>query len=167
MIEIKFIRQNVELLQESLRKRGQEYDLRPFLDSDSRRRAILLEAEELKHKRNTVSGRIAQMNKEQEDPSKLIAQMRAVSQKIKALDEELSKHEQTLRAILLEIPNIPDSSVPVGKDEEDNVVVEKVGEEPLLCPRQRVWHVRTGRLSCPWSGAGQGHIGMRVECAKR
>lgn len=128
MIEIKFIRQNVELLQESLRKRGQEYDLRPFLDSDSRRRAILLEVEELKHKRNTVSGRIAQMNKEQEDPSKLIAQMRAVSQKIKALDEELSKHEQTLRAILLEIPNIPDSSVPVGKDEEDNVVVEKVGE---------------------------------------
>ena len=128
VIEIKFIRQNVELVQESLRKRGQEYDLRPFLDSDSRRRAILLEVEELKHKRNTVSGLIAQMNKEQEDPSKLIAQMRAVSQKIKALDEELSKHEQTLRSILLEIPNIPDSSVPVGKDEEDNVVVEKVGE---------------------------------------
>jgi seryl-tRNA synthetase len=128
VIEIKSIRQNVELVQESLRKRGQKYDLRPFLDSDSRRRAILLEVEELKHKRNTVSGRIAQMNKEQEDPSKLIAQMRAVSQKIKALDEELSKHEQTLRSILLEIPNIPDSSVPVGKDEEDNVVVEKVGE---------------------------------------
>ena len=128
MIEVKFIRQNVELVQESLRKRGQEYDLRPFLDRDSRRRAILLEVEELKHQRNTASERIAQMNKEHKDTSKLIEGMRAVSQKIKALDEELSRHEETLRSILMEIPNIPDSSVPVGKDEEDNVLVEKVGE---------------------------------------
>jgi seryl-tRNA synthetase len=128
MLEVKFIRQNVELVQESLRKRGQEYDLRPFLDCDSRRRAILLEVEELKYQRNTVSERIAQMSKEHKDTSKLIAEMRVVSQKIKALDEELSRHEQTLRSILMEIPNMPDSSVPVGKDEEDNVVVEKVGE---------------------------------------
>jgi len=92
MIEIKFIRQNIELVQESFRKRGQEYDFRPFLDCDSRRRAMLLEVEELKHERNTVSGRIAQMNKERKDPLKLIARMRVVSQRIKALDEELSKH---------------------------------------------------------------------------
>jgi seryl-tRNA synthetase len=128
MIEVKLIRQNVELVQESLRKRGQEYDLRPFLDRDSRRRAILLEVEELKHQRNTVSERIAQMNKKNKDTLKLIEGMRAVSQKIKALDEELARYEQALSSILMEIPNIPDSSVPVGKDEEDNVVVEKVGE---------------------------------------
>ena len=128
MIEVKLIRQNVELVQESLRKRGLDYDLRPFLDRDSRRRAILLEVEELKHQRNTVSERIAQMNKENKDTSKLIEGMRTVSQKIKALDEELARYEQALRSILMEIPNIPDSSVPVGKDEDDNVVVEKVGE---------------------------------------
>ncbi len=130
MLEIKFIRQNVELVQESLRKRGLEYDLRPFLDCDSRRRAILLEVEELKHERNTVSGRIAQMNKERKDSSKLIAQMRAVSQRIKALDDELSKHEETMHAILMDLPNIPHPSVPTGKDEEDNVVIKKVGEPP-------------------------------------
>jgi seryl-tRNA synthetase len=128
MIEVKFIRQNMELVQESLGKRGQEYDLRPFLDHDSKRRAILLKVEKLKHQRNTVSERIAQMNKEHKDTSKLIAEMRSVSQKIKALDEELSRHEQALRSILMEIPNIPDSSVPLGKGEEDNVVVKKVGE---------------------------------------
>jgi len=138
MLEIKFIRKNLELVQESLRKRGEEYDLHPFLDSDSRRRAILLEVEELKHKRNTVSERIAQMNKEGKDPSKLIAEMRVVSQKIKTLDEELSKHEETLHAILMELPNIPHPSVPTGKDSEENVVIRKVGEprsfdfEPLL-----------------------------------
>jgi len=128
MLEIKFIRQNVELVRESLRKRGLEYDLRPFLDCDSRRRAVLPEVEELKHERNTVSGRIAQMNKERKDSSKLIARMRAVSQRIKALDDELSKHEETMHAILMDLPNIPHPSVPTGKDEEDNVVIRKVGE---------------------------------------
>ncbi|NVL90366.1 MAG: serine--tRNA ligase [Desulfobacterales bacterium] len=128
MLEIKFIRNNLELVQESLRKRGQEHDLHRFLDYDSRRRAVLLEAEELKHTRNTVSGRIAQMNKEGKDASKLIAEMRAVSQKIKALDEKLSKHEEALQAILMEVPNIPHSSVPAGKESEDNVVIRKVGE---------------------------------------
>jgi seryl-tRNA synthetase len=128
MLEIKFIRQNVELVQESLRKRGLEYDLHRFLDCDSRRRAILLEVEELKHERNTVSERIAQMNKEHNDPEKLIARMRAVSQKIKALDEELSKHEESLHAILMDLPNIPHPSVPIGKDEKDNLVIKQVGE---------------------------------------
>ena len=128
MLEIKFIRQNVELVQESLRKRGLEYDLHRFLDCDSRRRAILPEVEELKHERNTVSGRIAQMNKEHNDPEKLIARMRAVSQKIKALDEELSKHEESLHAILMDLPNIPHPSVPTGKDDKDNLVIKKVGE---------------------------------------
>lgn len=128
MLEIKFIRKNLELVEESLRKRGQEYDLGPFVEADSRRRAILIEVEELKHKRNTVSERIAQMNKEGKDPSKLIAEMQEVSQKIKALDEELSKHEETLHTILMELPNIPHTSVPTGKDSEENVVIRKVGE---------------------------------------
>ena len=128
MLEIKFIRQNAQLVQESLRRRGLEYDLHRFLDCDSKRRAILLEVEELKQERNRVSGRIAQMNKERKDPSKLIAQMRAVSQKIKALDEGLSKYDKSLHAILMDLPNIPHPSVPIGKDEKDNLVIKQVGE---------------------------------------
>ncbi|NVM57755.1 MAG: serine--tRNA ligase [Desulfobacterales bacterium] len=132
MLEIKFVRQNLELVQESLRKRGQAYDLERFLDCDSKRRSILLEVEELKHQRNVVSERIAQMRKAKEDASKLIAEMRSVSQKIKALDEELSRHEQAFRSILMGIPNLPHPSVPVGQDSEENVVVRKVGEPPLF-----------------------------------
>jgi seryl-tRNA synthetase len=128
MLGTKFIRQNLELVEASLRKRGQAYDLGPFLDCDAKRRSILLEVEELKHARNQVSGQIAQMNKEQQDPSKLIVQMQEVSRKIKALDEELSKHEQTLHTILMELPNLPHPSVPIGKDSEDNVVIRTVGE---------------------------------------
>ncbi|MES0350157.1 MAG: serine--tRNA ligase [Desulfobacteria bacterium] len=128
MLGTKFIRQNVELVEESLRKRGQAYDLRQFLDCDAKRRAILLEVEDLKHQRNRVSEQIPQMNKEDQDPSELIAEMREVSQRIKSLDEELSEHEETLHTILMELPNLPHPSVPIGKESEDNVIIKKVGE---------------------------------------
>jgi seryl-tRNA synthetase len=127
-LDIKFMRQNVERVEASLRKRGQAYDLHPFLECDAKRRAILLEVEELKHERNRVSGLIAQMSKEERDASNLIAQMRDVSQRVKTLDEELSRHEETLHAILMDLPNLPHPSVPTGKDSEDNVVIKKVGE---------------------------------------
>ena len=94
MLETKFVRQNLEVVQESLRKRGQNDDLGEFLDHDANRRAILLEVETLKHRRNEVSERIAQMRRNKEDASDLIAEMKAVSEKIKSLDEELSNHEQ-------------------------------------------------------------------------
>jgi seryl-tRNA synthetase len=130
MLEMKFVRQNLELVQESWRKRGQDYDVGEFLHHDSERRAILLEVEALKHRRNTVSERIAQMRRDKQDASGLIAEMKAVSGKIRSLDEELSHHEQGLRAILMGLPNLPHPSVPVGEDAEDNVIVKKVGEPP-------------------------------------
>jgi len=157
VLETRFIRQNVELVEASLRKRGQAYDLRDFLDCDAKRRAILLEAEELKHERNTVSGRIAQMDKDQPKASELIAEMREVSQRIKALDEELSEHEQTLHAILMGLPNLPHDSVPTGKDSEDNVVINLrfadgsvgsigyFGEGSKMMPKEHLEIVGLGR----------------------
>jgi seryl-tRNA synthetase len=132
MLEIKFVRENAELVQESLRKRGQAYGLEEFLDCDSKRRAILLEVEELKHQRNKASERVARMKRDNEDPSEIIAEMKTVSQKIKGLDEGLSRQEQTLHSILMGLPNLPHPSVPVGKDSEDNPVIRKVGEPPTF-----------------------------------
>ena len=132
MLEIKFVRQNAELVQESLRKRGQACGLEEFLDCDSKRRAILLEVEELKHQRNKASERVARMKRVDEDPSEIIAEMKTVSQKIKGLDEGLSRQEQTLHSILMGLPNLPHPSVPVGKDSEDNPVIRKVGEPPTF-----------------------------------
>ncbi len=130
MLEIKFVRQNLELVQEALRKRGQGDDLEEFLHHDSERRAILLEVEALKHRRNSVSERIAEMRRDKQDASDLIAEMKAVSDQIKSLDEQLSQHEQGLRSILMGLPNLPHSSVPVGEDAEANVIIKKVGEPP-------------------------------------
>lgn len=128
MLEIKFVRKNIELVQESLKKRGLAHDLRSFSDCDSRRRALLAKVEDLKQQRNSVSRLIARMSGEGRDCSKLKSEMRDASQEIKALDEELSKCELEFHAILMEIPNIPHLSVPVGKDSEENVVVKRVGE---------------------------------------
>ena len=130
MLEIKFVRQNLELVQEALRKRGQGDDLKEFLHHDSERRAILLEVEALKHRRNTVSERIAEMRRDKQDASDLIAEMKAVSEQIKSLDEQLSQHEQGLQSILMGLPNLPHPSVPVGEDAEANVIIKKVGEPP-------------------------------------
>jgi seryl-tRNA synthetase len=130
MLEIKFVRQNLGLVQEALRKRGQGDDLNEFLHHDAERRAILLEVEALKHRRNTVSERIAEMRRDMQDASDLIAEMKAVSEQIKSLDEQLSQHEQGLRSILMGLPNLPHPSVPVGEDAEANVIIKKVGEPP-------------------------------------
>jgi len=130
MLETRFVRQNSELVQESLRKRGDDYDLGKFLECDSKRRAILLEVEELKHQRNSVSERIARMKRESQDASDLIGEMKAVSGNIKALDEALSKHEKALESILIGLPNLPHPSVPLGEGTEDNVVLRKVGVPP-------------------------------------
>lgn len=130
MLETRFVRQNSELVQESLGKRGQDYDLGMFLECDSKRRAILLEVEDLKHQRNAVSDRIARMKRENQDPSDLIAEMKTVSGNIKALDEALSQHEATLESILMGLPNLPHPSVPFGEGTEDNVVLRKEGAPP-------------------------------------
>jgi len=128
MLDIKFIRQHIDLVQDSLNRRAHAYDLHPFLDCDAKRRAVLLQAEELKHERNKVSELIPRMSKEGQDASELIGRMRIVSQKIKALDEALSGYEKTLHAILMELPNLPHPSVPTGTDSDDNAVIKKVGE---------------------------------------
>jgi seryl-tRNA synthetase len=130
MLEIKFVRQNLELVRESLRKRGQVETLDLFVGSDSRRRAILLEVEELKKQRNDASERIVEMKRQGQNPGDLISAMKSVSQKIKGLDEELARQEEILRSVLMVLPNIPHSSVPVGKDSQDNPVVRTVGEPP-------------------------------------
>jgi seryl-tRNA synthetase len=113
-----------------LQKRGQEDVLDTFSQCDSKRRTILLEVDRLKQERNAASKRIAQMKREGQDPGDLIPKMKAVSQKIKSLDERLSEQEEMIQSLLMTIPNIPHPSVPEGRDEEDNALVKMEGNLP-------------------------------------
>ncbi|UCE83937.1 MAG: serine--tRNA ligase [Deltaproteobacteria bacterium] len=128
MLDIKFVRENQELVQRMLEQRGSDLELQPLLELDQQRREIIQEVESLKHERKVVSDRIAQMKKSGEDASETIAGMREVSQRIKELDQQLGNIEDELHQSLLLIPNVPHESVPVGKDEQDNPVVKRWGE---------------------------------------
>jgi len=130
MLEIKFVRQNLDTVQNALEARGQASDLDTFKTGDDERRAILQELEALRHRRNVVSDQIAEMKKAGEDAEAVVIQMRDVSSKIKAMEKTLGGIQEKLDSILLGLPNIPHSSVPVGQDESENPVIKTVGEPP-------------------------------------
>ena len=132
MLEIKFVRQNLSFVQKTLLNRGAAIDLDLFKETDERRRATLFEIEELRHHRNTVSDQIARMKKSGENADDIVLKMRDVSEKIKRLEKRLSEDEETIHKALMEIPNIPHDSVPVGKDETENTVIKQVGEKPAF-----------------------------------
>jgi seryl-tRNA synthetase len=130
MLEIKYLRQNLSMVKEALAARGHMADLDAFQKSDDDRRAVLQEIESLRHERNVVSDRIAEMKKAGENADAIVAEMRAVSSKIKELDKQLSASQEAIDDFLLGLPNIPHPTVPIGKDEADNPEVKKVGSVP-------------------------------------
>lgn len=130
MLDIKWIRENPDEARSMLQNRGYEYPLDELLDLDSLRRQKLIEVEGLKAKRNEGSKEVAKLKSKGEDPSDLMEEIRNINEDIKVLDKEVQDIEENLRDLLLQIPNKPHESVPVGKSEEDNVVVRSVGELP-------------------------------------
>lgn len=133
MLDLKFVRSNPDIVRDSLLKRGENTDvLDDLLAKDERRRAILVEAEELRRRRNEASAQVAKMKQTGGDASSIISEMRVVSERIRGLDQELADVEMRLAEILFGIPNIPHESVPVGRDESENVVVRKWGEPTVF-----------------------------------
>lgn len=128
MLDIKLIRSNPEKVKEALEKRKEKINLDEILELDQRRREVLLEADALKEKRNTVSEEIGKLKREKKDAREKILAMKEVSTTIKELDAQIKEIEEETAKILLEVPNIPHESVPIGKDEKDNVEIRKWGE---------------------------------------
>ncbi len=128
MLDIRFLRENVTVVEEALRKRNYALSLSEFLSIEEERRGLLREAEELRNRRNTVSEEIGRLKREKKDTQDLLSEMKSVSDKIKELDGRLALLDEKVREFILNIPNIPHESVPVGKDETENVVVRTWGE---------------------------------------
>jgi seryl-tRNA synthetase len=128
MLEIKFVRQNMSLVQEALKNRNTTADLEIFQKSDEDRREILAKVESLRHRRNVVSQQISELKKAGQDADDLVKEMRDVGNTIKELETSMTKLDDLLKKLLLRIPNIPHASIPIGKDEKDNKVVRVVGD---------------------------------------
>ncbi len=130
MLEIKYVRKNLSKIQTCLENRGDAADLSLLKECDAGRRSILLEIEDLRHKRNVVSDQIAQMKKQGEQTEEIVSEMREVSLKIKELDISLTENQDNVNDILIKLPNIPHVSVTVGKDSQDNTLIKKEGNPP-------------------------------------
>lgn len=131
MLELRFVRENLELVREKSLLRGVDPQLIDrFAEIDSRRLSRLAETEALKNKRNTASKTIAGLKKsgKHDEAEPMIAEMKQVSERIKEIDTELAEIEEALGDVILSIPNLCDDSVPQGRDEEDNLEIKKWGE---------------------------------------
>ncbi|HOI96383.1 MAG TPA: serine--tRNA ligase [Syntrophobacter fumaroxidans] len=132
MLDLRFVRDNVDKIDMMLRNRRMDMSLAPLIELDTQRRRILREVEELKFRRNKASEEISNLKREKKDSSLLIEEMKEVSRRVKTLDQELTVIEEHFRDFLLLIPNMPHESVPVGADEKDNPVAKTWGSKPEL-----------------------------------
>ena len=133
MLELRFIRENIDLVKTKTAKRGLGTDmLDRFMDVDARRLTILGEVEGLKNRRNTVSKDISLLKKagDNSGAEPLINEMKEANQRIKDLDEQLTEIMEELHGIVMTIPNLCDDSVPEGQDDSDNIEVKCWGEKP-------------------------------------
>jgi seryl-tRNA synthetase len=143
MLDLKFVRDNLPLVEQALNNRNASVDLTEFTGLEKRRRELLVEVEALKSKRNTVSQEVSRLKKAGQDAESLILEMRGVGDKIGELDAEVKDIEGKLTSILLYIPNIPHASVPVGADEEANPEIRRWGE-PRKFDKEPLAHYEIG-----------------------
>ncbi|MCU7496976.1 MAG: serine--tRNA ligase [Ignavibacteria bacterium] len=125
MLDLKFIRENPELVKKGIENKNETARVDEVLELDQKRRELVLNADELKAKRNQASSQIPQMKKAGQDTSGVMAEMKRVSDEITSLDDQLRQVEKDLNDILMYIPNMPNPSVPVGKSSAENVEVRR------------------------------------------
>lgn len=121
MLDLKQIRENPEFIRKSIKNKNEKDRVDEILELDKKRRKFIIQSDELKNKRNQVSSQIPQMKKAGHDVSAIMMEMKRTSDEIALLDSQLREVENALNEILMYIPNIPHSSVPVGKSSEENV----------------------------------------------
>ncbi len=143
MLDLKFIRENAEVVRKSLLDRGEKIDIEQLLKLDREHRDLLQKVEELKAKRNLVSDEIGRLKKEKEDASKLIEDMKLVSQNIHQIDEKVKDIAHKIRDISIRIPNIPHNNTPIGSGAQDNVELRKWGQKPVF-KFQPLTHIKIG-----------------------
>jgi seryl-tRNA synthetase len=132
MLDLNFVRDNLELVEEKLRMRGEAQAalLADFRELDRARRQRITQAETLKAERNKLSEEVARRKRAGEDAAEVMGQTRALKGEMENLDRGASEAEAAMRTLLAQIPNLTQESVPPGRGEEDNLEVSRWGEQP-------------------------------------
>ncbi len=142
MHDLNYFREHLDLFEQMAANRGVQLDLEGFRALDRERRERITATERLKAERNKASEEIARLKKSGQDATALLVRMKQVSDEIKQSDERITALDEQLRQFMLNVPNLPQSSVPVGKSAADNVEVRRWGAPPKFdfAPRPH-WEV--------------------------
>jgi len=132
MLDIKIIREKSEWVKERLKTRGENYSIDEILFLDKKRRELIQRVENLRHIRREKSKKIGKLKREkrEEEAKNIAEEVKSLGEELKTLEAELKKVEDNLKKKLSLIPNIPHESVPIGKDETENVVIKRWGDLP-------------------------------------
>jgi seryl-tRNA synthetase len=132
MLDLNFVRTNLELVEEMLRARGQDPSLMisDFGELDASRRERITEAETLKAERNKLSEEVARLKRAGEDPAGVMNRTRELKDTVEALERSAAEAEESMRSLLARIPNMLQASVPPGHSEQENVEISRWGEQP-------------------------------------
>jgi seryl-tRNA synthetase len=132
MHDLNYFREHLDRFAEMAAKRGATLDLDGFRALDKERRELIHQNEQRKAQRNKASEEIARLKKQQQPADAIITEMKTVSDQIKQSDERIAQLDESQRALLLIIPNIPHASVPFGRSAADNVEVRRWGTPPTF-----------------------------------
>ena len=133
MLDIKLVRENPEIVQKNLQKRGDSEKLEMLnnlIKYDKKWRNLLRQANELRHKRKKLTTEVANLKKQKKDASKQIEKAKHIPQQIKKLETQVTKYRENANLLLMKLPNLLHESVPFGKDESDNIVEKLIGKPP-------------------------------------
>ncbi|HEY6884834.1 MAG TPA: serine--tRNA ligase [Nitrososphaeraceae archaeon] len=125
MIDLKLLKENPQVIKEMLKNRNLDFPIDELINLDKKRRELIVQTQEIKHKKNNLANSIAIKKKNKHDPKAELEEMRAVGRKIVSLDEEKATIELKFRRLIMMLPNIIDKSVPVGNNETDNLVIKR------------------------------------------
>ena len=127
MIDPKNLRDNLEKIIDMLEKRNIKFPLNELINLDKRRRELIADLQLERHKKNKIANSIALKKKEKEDFSIFVKEMKEIGERIKTVEENISENNSKFNSLMMLLPNFLHNSVPVGKDETDNVVIRTHG----------------------------------------
>ena len=128
VLDSKLLKQNPEVIIDMLKKRKIEFPINDLISLDKRRRELIVEMQHVKHKKNTLSHSIASKKKEKANSSLEISEMKDIGNRIISLEKEMSRVESQFNLLIRCLPNIIDQSVPIGNNENDNVILQHHGK---------------------------------------
>jgi len=143
MLDIRIVREDPEIIRKMLEKRNSSFPLEDLIQKDKMLRALMTRTQELKHDRNRASEEIAKKKKSGVESSKEIQEMRSLGRDIESSNNQIDNLQKGVRGLLMELPNMPHSTVPDGKDESQNLTIRSVGKKSVPAFRAKD-HIELG-----------------------